>query len=156
MIHRDVYEELGGWDTEFFLDYEDVDLGIRAWQANWDSVTVPQAKVYHAVNASNAKVIPNLRQLVKRRRYISGRASLSIIALKTFSTSRLYWPAVAWCVVLLANLARMRWRMAWCDLLAGLEAASRAGEAHRFRAAARPLRKARPGELFFKLPEFNH
>jgi hypothetical protein len=49
LIHRDVYAEIGGWDTSFFLDFEDVDLFVRAWQREWHCVTVPEAKVYHAV-----------------------------------------------------------------------------------------------------------
>ena len=57
MIHKDVYFELGGWPKDFFLDHEDVDLGIRLWQHDWLSVTVPESKVYHAVGMSNAQVL---------------------------------------------------------------------------------------------------
>jgi len=32
MVDRSVYDEIGGWDASFFLDYEDVDFCIRAWQ----------------------------------------------------------------------------------------------------------------------------
>ncbi len=155
LMHRDVYKELGGWDTKFFLDQEDVDLSVRAWQAGWDSVTVPQAKVYHAVNASNVHFIPNVKQLVKRRRYISGRSNVAVIALKTFSTSRLFWPVLGWAVNLMNNLCKLRFRMAWCDVLAAKETFSRYGEVRKYRAKTKQLRKSKPGEKFFTLPEYN-
>jgi len=72
LIHRDVYQQIGGWDASFFLDLEDVDLSIRLWQRGWKTVTVPDAKVFHAVNASNLHTLVAAQETVSRRRYISG------------------------------------------------------------------------------------
>lgn len=155
LVHRDVYDEIGGWDTSFFLDQEDIDFSIRAWQRGWDSVTVPQAKVYHAVNASNLHILPTVKTPVKRRRYISCRANVSIIAFKTFSSRKLYWPVLGWAANLANNLVKLRWRMAWCDVLAAREITSRLGDAMAYRRRTAPLRKAKPGEKFFTLPEYN-
>jgi GT2 family glycosyltransferase len=84
MMSRRTYEEIGGWDRSFFLDHEDVDLFIRAWHRNLFCVSVPEAKVYHAVNASNNHVISRGRQKVGRRRYVSGKSSIILMSVKYF------------------------------------------------------------------------
>jgi GT2 family glycosyltransferase len=81
LIDRRVFEEVGGWDERFFLDHEDVDLGLRLWKAGWKTVSVPMAKVYHAISASNAQVLPDGNS-VKGRRYVSNRANLMMIQFK--------------------------------------------------------------------------
>jgi hypothetical protein len=43
--------ELDGFDETFFLDFEDLDLGWRAWLRGWPSVHVPDAVVRHRVAA---------------------------------------------------------------------------------------------------------
>lgn len=44
LIHKDVFKELGGWDTSFFMEQEDIDLFIRAWQKDWLCGTVVLAQ----------------------------------------------------------------------------------------------------------------
>jgi GT2 family glycosyltransferase len=48
--------ELGYFDEYFFLGYEDAELGIRAWLCGYDSVFVPEAKVYHKMGSSIGKI----------------------------------------------------------------------------------------------------
>lgn len=94
MIHKKAYEECGGWDTSFFLDAEEQDLFIRFWKLGWKVVTVPSAKVYHALSVSNNKVVKDVP--VKEKRYISNFSNKTIISVK-------YLP---WYLVLLNLLAR--------------------------------------------------
>ncbi len=71
MLSREAYEDVGGWDPSFFLDYEDTDLNVRLWQRNWVSRLEPNALVYHAVGASNHQPIHKGRSTVGKKRYVA-------------------------------------------------------------------------------------
>jgi N-acetylglucosaminyl-diphospho-decaprenol L-rhamnosyltransferase len=47
MIRRAAWEDLGGFDSEFFLYWEDTELCWRAWLLGWRVVTDLQAHVVH-------------------------------------------------------------------------------------------------------------
>jgi len=47
-----VWRTLGGFDEEYFMFFEDVDLGARVARAGWLNVQVPQAVVVHDQGAS--------------------------------------------------------------------------------------------------------
>lgn len=47
MFHPDYLSSIGGFDPEYFLYYEDVDLGLRGAAAGWRTVHVPEAIVEH-------------------------------------------------------------------------------------------------------------
>jgi GT2 family glycosyltransferase len=106
MIHRKAYEEVGGWDTRFFLDHEDVDLGLRLWKAGWLCVSVPEAKVYHAVGASNEHVLDEGGQRVSEKRYASGRANIMMVQLKHVRAPLLPAVGLWWLVEMLKRLAK--------------------------------------------------
>jgi GT2 family glycosyltransferase len=155
LIHRDVFQELGGWDTGFFLDHEDTDLFLRAWQHRWRCVVVPEAKVYHAVNASNLQTLTSIQITVSERRYVSQRANLMIIALKYFSWRALPMAALNWPAVVLNNLSKGRWHFLWRDLQVLREVARRFSVAWQFRRANASYNHYFPGEQFFRVPEFS-
>jgi len=155
LIHRDVYRELGGWDTSFFLDHEDTDLFLRAWQRGWKSVVVPEAKVYHAVNASNVQTLVSIQVTVSHRRYVSQRANLGVIALKYFSWRALPLAALNWPAVVLNNLAKGRWEFLMWDLQVLGELVRRLPAAWQFRKANTGYNHYFPGEQFFRVPEFS-
>lgn len=46
-FHPDYLSAIGGFDPEYFLYYEDVDLGLRGQAAGWKTVHVPEAIVDH-------------------------------------------------------------------------------------------------------------
>lgn len=154
MIHRYVYEAIGGWDRRFFLDHEDVDLFLRAWQSEWNCVTVPEAKVYHAVNVSNNSSISGGKQLVSRRRYISGRSSVPILAVKYFSPRFAAITLLLWLVTVGRHLVKGHFTRTWWNLLAVSEFVRRLGSALTFRWTSRKRRKVRSGENFFREPKF--
>lgn len=52
MYRRELLEETGGFDEDFFLIYEDADLNFRARLLGYRCLYVPAAVVYHDVNRS--------------------------------------------------------------------------------------------------------
>jgi GT2 family glycosyltransferase len=106
MISRRPFDEVGGWDTRFFLDLEDVDLGLRLWKAGWRSVSVPDARVYHAVGASNDQMLAASNQRVSERRYISGRANVMMVQFKHVRAGWLPAVGLWWSAEVLKKLAK--------------------------------------------------
>ena len=153
MIAASVYRELGGWDTSFFLDYEDVDLFLRAWQRDWTCVSVPDAHVYHDVGASNEQAVA--AQPVSRRRYISHRSNVIVIAFKYFSPLASTLGALNWVATLITNILLRRWSAVRMDLRVVGEVARRLPAVIAFRRRSRALNRAKPGERFFLDPKFS-
>lgn len=153
MMDRGAYEKLGGWDTTMFLDYEDVDLFLRAWQRGWKCVAVPEAKVYHAVGSSNAQVTTG-NQAVSERRYRSNRASRTLVPLKYFSRGARWigWANLAANLVNNALNLRVQAVRRDFDVYRHIRAERPAAEALRARNAE--WNKLRPGEDFFFDPAF--
>lgn len=56
MIRRELFEALAGFDEDFFLVYEDVDLSYRAQLLNHRCLYVPDAIVRHAGSAAMGSV----------------------------------------------------------------------------------------------------
>ena len=56
LIRRDLFEALGGFDEDFFVVYEDVDLSFRAQLLGARCRYVPDAVVEHAVTATLGRV----------------------------------------------------------------------------------------------------
>lgn len=54
-LRREALDAVGGWDEEFFMYAEDVDLCRRLRQAGWRVVFEPGAEVTHVGGASTAK-----------------------------------------------------------------------------------------------------
>lgn len=154
LIHQEAYGAVGGWDTSFFLDHEDVDLFIRIWQCGQKCVSVPEARVYHAVGASNNHHIAALNTPVKKRRHISGLANISIIGIKYFTGwTRLYallYPFLS----ILKEAIRFRPFMMVLSCLAAFEVFQRYSNANRFRKLWSFHNRLRPGQFFFQSLDF--
>ncbi len=58
MLRRSAFEALGGFDESFFMYCEDVDLCKRLWEAGWQIVYLPEARLEHTVGASSDKAQP--------------------------------------------------------------------------------------------------
>lgn len=54
MIRREIFEELNGFDEGFPLNYNDVDLCLRAHQAGYRNVCVPYAQLIHYESVSRS------------------------------------------------------------------------------------------------------
>jgi GT2 family glycosyltransferase len=155
LIHRDAYATAGGWDRSFFLDFEDIDLFIRVWQLGWRCVSVPEARVYHAVGASNAQQIATIKTPVMRRRLISGLSSVSIIGMKYFTAGAFCYPFLFPFLLILKEALRFRPSETWLSVLAAREVVRRCGGALRFRSRWLRYNRQRPGQDFFRSREFN-
>ncbi|MER3475134.1 MAG: glycosyltransferase family 2 protein [Armatimonadota bacterium] len=57
MIRRETWHQLGGFDEQFFMYCEDVDLCWRAHEAGWKVVYHPDAVVTHAIGRSTDKAV---------------------------------------------------------------------------------------------------
>jgi N-acetylglucosaminyl-diphospho-decaprenol L-rhamnosyltransferase len=75
MVRRSQYDELGGFDETFFMEWEDLDLCWRAWLRNWSTLYVPGAVVRHRVGAVTTSE-------VRPRRSASSHHNLVRFALK--------------------------------------------------------------------------
>lgn len=54
MVRRDVYREIGGWDDDYFMYFEDVDLGWRIGRAGYQNRYEPSVSLVHS-GAHSAK-----------------------------------------------------------------------------------------------------
>ena len=148
LIHREAYRDIGGWDTSFFLDHEDIDLWVRAWQKNWHCVTVPEAKVYHAVNAANLKKVADGRT-VQPIRYVSGRSNLAVIGLKYYSGTSLAIPCLSLLMPLIVDAAKLRPAKMLLDFKAIVLTMKRMRLVRNFRRGNHAWAKLKPGNRFF-------
>jgi GT2 family glycosyltransferase len=53
LVRRTMFDQLGGFDETFFMDWEDVDICWRANRRGWTSLFVPSARLRHKWGATN-------------------------------------------------------------------------------------------------------
>jgi GT2 family glycosyltransferase len=121
MLRRQFWQGLGGWDTRYFLYYEDVDLSLRGAEAGWRYKLIPASRVIHAQGSTTsapqfASRVVYLRE--RNRLWIAwrfGRPS-QIVGALWLSVRRLRHPPrrihaqALWAGVLIAPaLLRSRW-----------------------------------------------
>jgi len=68
---RLAWEAVGGFDEDFFMYLEDVDLGWRLQLAGWPAVFAPRARVYHRLSATGGGVLAS---------YYTGRNTIWVLA----------------------------------------------------------------------------
>jgi N-acetylglucosaminyl-diphospho-decaprenol L-rhamnosyltransferase len=56
LLRRGAFEQVGGFDSSFFMYFEDVDLCDRLGRAGWRSVYVPTAVVEHSGGHATKRV----------------------------------------------------------------------------------------------------
>jgi GT2 family glycosyltransferase len=87
-IRRAAFEEVGGFDPEFFLFYEEVDLCLRLRRAGWQVHFAPVTTVVHTGGASTGQHPETARAEraeAERRfydRWYSGERRVAVIALR--------------------------------------------------------------------------
>lgn len=54
LIRKNLFTDLGGFDTGYFMYYEDLDIGMRTWLSGYRVVYVPNAKIYHKTQYKHA------------------------------------------------------------------------------------------------------
>jgi len=68
LYKREMMDEIGLFDEDFFLYMDDVDIGLRGRLAGWRCVYVPGAVVYHKYSATTEPYSPLKAYLVERNR----------------------------------------------------------------------------------------
>ncbi len=68
LYRKEMLDEIGLFDEEFFAYADDVDIGLRARLAGWRCEYVPAAKVYHKYSSSTEAYSPFKAFLVERNR----------------------------------------------------------------------------------------
>jgi len=56
LVRRKAFEQTQGFDENFFLYYEDIDLCYRIKKDGWKTAVVPQARVFHEGGASTSSL----------------------------------------------------------------------------------------------------
>ncbi len=90
LIRRDVYLDSGGLDEDYFLYYEDVDLGWRLWVMGYKVLYVGSAVALHKHHGATHQV-PD----ASRRALFERNAMLTMIKNYDDANLALVWPA-AW------------------------------------------------------------
>ena len=68
LYRKEMLDEIGLFDEEFFAYADDVDIGLRARLAGWKCAYVPSARVYHKYSSSSSAYSPFKAFLVERNR----------------------------------------------------------------------------------------
>jgi GT2 family glycosyltransferase len=131
IIHRVAYIECGGWDTSFFLDAEEEDLFLRFRQHGWKAVTVPSAKVYHAISVSTSKMVK--KTSVKKKRFISGLSNKTIITIKYLPFSYILKNLMARVALMFGSIFKGKFKQSWYVFLSFFLTAKRLKYALTFR-----------------------
>ena len=100
-IRREALEDIEGFDSEYFMYGEDLDIGVRAFLSGWDVIYSPEAVVYHKYEY---KTPPSKLFLLERNRVMT--------LLKTYRASTLVFAAPVLIlaeVYVLLRAAKERW-----------------------------------------------
>jgi len=84
MINRQFFNQLKGFDTDFFMYSEDVDLSLRCKCAGYLTCFVPEAKIIHLVNQSSNDEIPSEVQYINKWSYSEERYSRFVLLKKLY------------------------------------------------------------------------
>lgn len=72
LFRRDAYADLAGFDEDFFLYYEDVDICVRAWRAGMKIVVCPTVSVVHDARRDSHRSLRHMRwHLASMARYFA-------------------------------------------------------------------------------------
>ncbi len=83
LVRRELWEQVGLFDEHYRFYYEDHDLCIRAKNAGWRIVHVPDARVRHHVSASTGEGSP-------AKMYLLGRSSVVFYARHSHGWHRVF------------------------------------------------------------------
>jgi|Deesub1362B_J571_1020462.scaffolds.fasta_scaffold00706_11 GT2 family glycosyltransferase len=68
LYRKEMFDDIGLFDEDFFLYLDDVDIGLRGRLAGWRCIYVPEAVVYHRYSATTEPYSPLKAFLVERNR----------------------------------------------------------------------------------------
>lgn len=91
LVCRQMYDEVGGYDPQLYLQCEEFDWQVRAKKLGWKIYYTPRAKIWHRVSASTGGVgSPIINYFLERNRIIVlAKHGTSMRVLRYFSWSSL-------------------------------------------------------------------
>lgn len=103
-IRRELFEQLGGFDDQSFMFFEDLDLSWRAWMLGYRVDAEPAAIIYHKVGGSSENEYGETQYLTSSfRRKLSERNNLRNL-LKNYRCVTLAWVLPIYLAINLAEL----------------------------------------------------
>ena len=100
MYRKEMLDQIGGFDEDFFAYGDDAELGLRARIAGWSCIYTPDAVVRHHRGSTLGKDSARRIELIERNRVL--------LALKLFPWSLLWLNPLFYGVRLLAGLSAAR------------------------------------------------
>ena len=114
LMSRELFLEMGGFESLFFLYYEDTDLSLRLRLLGKRCIVVPEAHVYHNCESrfSLGKVF-----YLERNRYLSIFSLMSVQVLILMTPSMLVFELISWGYCLLRGKEAVRVKAnAWLEI----------------------------------------
>ena len=68
MVHRDVFEQVEGYDEEFAVGFNDADFCLRVWEAGYRTIFTPYVELYHYEFTSRGREEANEEKLRRWKR----------------------------------------------------------------------------------------
>ncbi|MEC9374092.1 MAG: glycosyltransferase family 2 protein [Planctomycetota bacterium] len=94
IVRREVLDQIGHFDDEYFYGYEDSDLGWRAVLAGWRCVSIPAAVVQHRVNETVSRLGPRIAFNYCKNRFRSVLKNYSLPRLLLYTPLYLAFSAI--------------------------------------------------------------
>jgi GT2 family glycosyltransferase len=144
LYRRDMLDDIGLFDTEFFAYLEDVDLAWRARWAGWRALFVPTARVLHFHSGTS-------REGSTFKNRLLGRNKVWVIA-KNYP-----WPQMLWYlpIIIAYDLGSIPytliWRGDWGPVIGRLEGLTTLKVALQGRRAVRFLHRVPEGEMLKRM-----
>jgi GT2 family glycosyltransferase len=114
LVRREVWEKLGGMDERFFFFLEETDFCLRARQAGFATIHLPQVRVWHGQGQTAKQDLPAARIEYWRSRYAyfaKHRSWAACIALRCGLLLRLFLDSAVSGFLTMITLGRsLRWR----------------------------------------------
>ncbi len=69
-VRSSVFRELGGFDSDFFAYFEDVDFCWRAWLSGYQVIVTPESRLFHKFSATMGPLLNSKRVFLGERNRI--------------------------------------------------------------------------------------
>lgn len=117
LVHRAVWQQLGGFDERYFMYGEDIDLSLRARAAGLRPVITPDARLIHEVGQSSSSPTSKMLLLFRgkaslvRQHWRGPRKHLGIFLLATGVGLRAFASSLA--SLMVHRRSSDRWKAVW-------------------------------------------
>ena len=102
LVRRRLFEELQGFDEQFFMYFEELDFAFRAKQAGWKTYYLADAQALHYGGGASKQIIAKRLSYVlnSRIRYVAkhyGNRAAILILIASFLVE--FWARLGWSVI---------------------------------------------------------